>query len=67
MYANGEDRVLVPNGVVLSGAIVPLREPSGVDMRARLDARVKPSEDGSARADEVVAALDAVHTAQQVG
>ena len=98
--ANGEDRILVPNNVVLSGAVVPLREPSGVDMRARLDARVKPSEveeriedavsvrtrtdpridleefvdgeiivrvratpvrseDGSALADEVVAALDA--------
>ncbi len=42
--ANGEDRILVPNNVVLAGAVVPLREPSGVDMRARLDARVKPSE-----------------------
>ena len=106
--ANGEDRILVPNNVVLAGAIVPLREPSGVDLRARLDARVKPSEveeriengvsvptrtdplidleefvdgevilrvratpvrseDGSALADEVVAALDAVHTGQQAG
>src|SRR5687768_15520878 len=42
--ANGEDRILVPNNVVLAGAVVPLREPSGVDLRARLDARVKPSE-----------------------
>jgi small conductance mechanosensitive channel len=106
--ANGEDRIFVPNNVVLAGAVVPLREPSGVDMRARLDARVKPSEveeqiengvsvptrtdpqidleefvdgevivrvratpvrseDGSALADEVVAALNAVHTAQQGG
>ena len=106
--ANGEDRILVPNNVVLSGAVVPLREPSGVDLRARLDAEVKPSEveqriehrvtvatrsdpqidleefvngeiivrvratpvrseDGSALADEVLAALDEVHTAQQVG
>jgi small conductance mechanosensitive channel len=106
--ANGEDRIFVPNNVVLSGAVVPLREPSGVDMRARLDARIKPSEveeriksgvsvrtradpridleefvdgevivrvratpvrseDGSALADEVVAALGDVHTAQQGG
>jgi small-conductance mechanosensitive channel len=106
--ANGEDRILVPNNVVLSGAVVPLREPSGVDLRARLDAEVKPSQverciergvtvatrndpqidleefvngeiivrvratpvrsaDGSALADEVLAALDEVHTAQQVG
>ena len=106
--ANGEDRILVPNNVVLSGAVVPLREPSGVDLRARLDAEVKPSqveerieagvtvptrtdpeidleefvngeiivrvratpvrsEDGSALADEVLAALDEVHSAQQAG
>jgi hypothetical protein len=42
--ANGEDRILVPNNVVLAGAVVPLREPSGVDMRARLPSEVKPSE-----------------------
>jgi small conductance mechanosensitive channel len=106
--ANGEDNILVPNNVVLSGAVVPLREPSGVDLLARLDAEVKPSEveeriehgvtvatrtdpqidleefvngeiivrvratpvrseDGSALADEVLAALDDVHTAQQGG
>jgi small conductance mechanosensitive channel len=42
--ANGEDRILVPNSVVLAGAVVPLREPSGVDLRARLPADVRPSE-----------------------
>jgi small conductance mechanosensitive channel len=42
--ANGEDRILVPNNVVLAGAVVPLREPSGVDLRARLPSDVKPSE-----------------------
>ncbi|HEV7845958.1 MAG TPA: mechanosensitive ion channel family protein [Thermoleophilaceae bacterium] len=42
--ANGEDRVLVPNNVVLAGAVVPLREPSGVDLRARLPSTVRPSE-----------------------
>jgi small conductance mechanosensitive channel len=106
--ANGEDNILVPNNVVLSGAVVPLREPSGVDLLARLDAEVKPSEveqriehgvtvatrtdpqidleefvngeiivrvratpvrseDGAALADEVLAALDDVHTASQAG
>jgi small-conductance mechanosensitive channel len=106
--ANGEDRILVPNNVVLAGAVVPLREPSGVDMRARLPSDVRPSEveerleemvsvptrsdpqidleeivdrdvivriratpvrreDGAALADQVVAALDEVHTAQQAG
>lgn len=106
--ANGEDRVLVPNNVVLAGAVVPLREPSGVDVRARLPSDVKPSaveerveekvsvatrgdpqidleefeggalvvriratpvdrEDGAALADQVVEALDEVHTAQRVG
>jgi small conductance mechanosensitive channel len=106
--ANGEDRILVPNNVVLSGAVVPLREPSGVDVRARLPSDVKPSqveerleakvsvrtrsdpqidleefvdgelvvriratpvsrEDGPALADQVVEALDEVHTAEQVG
>jgi small conductance mechanosensitive channel len=42
--ANGEDRIMVPNNVVLTGAVVPLREPTGVDMRARLHAGVRPSE-----------------------
>jgi small conductance mechanosensitive channel len=106
--ANGEDRILVPNNVVLAGAVVPLREPSGVDMRARLPAYVRPSEveerieqnvsvatrsdpqidleelvngelqvriratpvsreDGPALADEIVAALDEVHTGEKVG
>jgi small-conductance mechanosensitive channel len=42
--ANGEDRILVPNNVVLAGAVVPLREPSGVDMLARLQADTQPSQ-----------------------
>lgn len=106
--ANGEDRILVPNNVVLAGAVVPLREPSGVDMRATLHADAKPSQveqqleedvsvptrsgpqidleefvggevivrvratpvrsdDGPALADQVVAALERVHTARQAG
>jgi small-conductance mechanosensitive channel len=42
--ASGEDRILIPNNVVLASAVVPLREPSGVDVRARLAADVKPSQ-----------------------
>jgi small conductance mechanosensitive channel len=42
--AAGEDRIMVPNNVVLSSAVVPLREPAAVDLRARLDADVKPTQ-----------------------
>jgi small conductance mechanosensitive channel len=42
--ADGEDRIMVPNNVVLAAAVVPVREPSGLDVRARLDAETKPSE-----------------------
>jgi small conductance mechanosensitive channel len=51
--ASGEDRIMVPNNVVLNSAVVPLREPSGVDIRARLAASIKPSEIQSALADHV--------------
>ena len=42
--AQGGDSVMVPNNVVLSAAVVPLREPASVDLRARLRPDVKPSE-----------------------
>jgi small-conductance mechanosensitive channel len=42
--ASGEDSIMVPNSAVLSSVIVPLREPEGVDLRARLPADVAPSE-----------------------
>jgi small conductance mechanosensitive channel len=42
--ANGADRIMVANNVVLAAAVVPLREPSGVDLRARLSADTRPSE-----------------------
>ncbi|MCW3066738.1 MAG: MscS Mechanosensitive ion channel [Solirubrobacterales bacterium] len=32
----GADRVMVPNSVVLTVAVVPLREPDGIDLRVRL-------------------------------
>ena len=40
--SHGEDAMMVPNSVVLSSAVVPLREPSGVDLRARLRPGVTP-------------------------
>jgi small conductance mechanosensitive channel len=42
--AKGGDLVMVPNNVVLSAAVVPLREPAAVDLRARLRPDVRPSE-----------------------
>jgi small-conductance mechanosensitive channel len=42
--AHGENAIMVPNSVVLSLAIVPLREPDAVDLRARLRVDVKPSD-----------------------
>jgi small-conductance mechanosensitive channel len=41
--AQGEDRTMVPNSIVLGAAVVPLREPASVDLRARLRSGVKPS------------------------
>ncbi|MCW3000868.1 MAG: mechanosensitive ion channel family protein [Conexibacter sp.] len=43
-FANGEDQIMVPNNVVLSVAVVPLHEPAGVDLRARLRPGVTPSD-----------------------
>jgi small-conductance mechanosensitive channel len=43
-FASGDDQIMVPNSIVLSVAIVPLREPAGVDLRARLRPGVTPSD-----------------------
>jgi small conductance mechanosensitive channel len=40
--ASGDDAIMVPNSVVLNVAIVPLREPEGIDLRARLRPGVTP-------------------------
>jgi small-conductance mechanosensitive channel len=42
--ARGDDRVLVPNNVVLGAAVVPLKEPDSVDVRVRLSSGVRPSQ-----------------------
>jgi small-conductance mechanosensitive channel len=41
-FARGEDRIMVPNNVVLAAAVVPLREPEAVDVRVRLHAGIRP-------------------------
>jgi small-conductance mechanosensitive channel len=42
--AQGEDTIMLPNNVAMAAAVVPLREPASVDLRARLKPDVKPSE-----------------------
>src|SRR3954463_1502906 len=44
VLTQGEEEIMVPNSVVLNVAIVPLREPDAVDMRARLRPGVTPSD-----------------------
>jgi small-conductance mechanosensitive channel len=41
---SGADRIMVPNSVILNLAVIPLREPDRVEMRARFDASTTPSE-----------------------
>ena len=41
--ARGEDRIMIPNSVVLAAAIMPLKEPDPVDVRVRLSAGIRPS------------------------
>ena len=41
--ATGEDRILIPNSVVLQLAITPVREPDQVTLRARFPSDVRPS------------------------
>ena len=43
-FSEGEDTIMVPNNIVLGAAVVPLREPAKVDLRARLQPDVRPSE-----------------------
>jgi small-conductance mechanosensitive channel len=41
---SGGNRILVPNATVIQVAIVPIREPERVELRARFDARITPGE-----------------------
>lgn len=40
--SDGDDSVYVPNSTALTMSVRPLREPAGVDMRARLSADIDP-------------------------
>lgn len=44
VFQDGEDEIMVPNNVVLNVAVVPLREPDAVDMRARLREGITPAQ-----------------------
>src|SRR3954453_8518867 len=44
VLSDGEDEIMVPNNVVLNVAVVPLREPDAVDLRARLRPGVTPQD-----------------------
>jgi small conductance mechanosensitive channel len=43
-FANGDDSIMVPNSVVLNVAVLPIREPDAVNLRARLRAGMTPSD-----------------------
>jgi small-conductance mechanosensitive channel len=53
----GADRTLVPNSAMLNVAVVPLREPERVELRARFDAEVTPAEVQSRLSEEVTVPL----------
>jgi small conductance mechanosensitive channel len=40
---SGADRILVPNSIVIQVAVIPIREPSAVNLRARFPLDVRPS------------------------
>ena len=41
--SRGDERIMIPNTLVLSAAILPLREPEQVDVRVTLASRIRPS------------------------
>jgi len=43
-FATGDDSIMVPNSVVLNVAILPVREPEAVNLRARLRAGMSPGD-----------------------
>jgi small conductance mechanosensitive channel len=51
--AQGEDRFMIPNNVVLSAVVVPLKEPDSVDVKVRLNSGVRPSHVQSLLDDQV--------------
>jgi small conductance mechanosensitive channel len=53
LVIGGEDRVMVPNNVVLAAAVMPLKEPDSVDVKVRLSSNVRPSHVQSLLNDQV--------------
>jgi small-conductance mechanosensitive channel len=43
LVQEGEDRIMIPNNVVLASAVLPRKEPDPVDVRVRLPAGMRPS------------------------
>jgi small conductance mechanosensitive channel len=43
LVQEGEDRIMIPNNVVLASAVVPLKEPDSVDVKVRLPSGIRPS------------------------
>jgi small conductance mechanosensitive channel len=41
--ARGDDRIMIPNNIVLGAAVVPLKEPDSVNVRVRLNSGVRPT------------------------
>jgi small-conductance mechanosensitive channel len=56
-FANGQDRILVPNNTVIQIAVIPLREPTAVNLRARLRPGTTPSDLQQVLADGISVAL----------
>lgn len=44
LATRGEDRILIPNNIVLAAAIVPLVEPDSVDVKIRLRTGIRPTQ-----------------------
>jgi small-conductance mechanosensitive channel len=56
-FATGQDRILVPNNTIIQIAIMPLREPTAVTLRARLRPGTTPVELQQLLADGISVAL----------
>ena len=56
-FANGQDRILVPNNTVIQIAVIPLREPTAVNLRARLRPGTTPNDLQQVLADGISVAL----------
>lgn len=60
---SGADRIMIPDDAILNLAVIPLREPDRIELRARLEADTTPTEveqrlaDGGRLAGEVLSAV----------